>query len=62
MINICMKPSAELINTPVSPIKEDQKCLQCGHDCHCGDACSDKTCFCGVCVHNPDYVVDKEPT
>ena len=53
-----MKPSDDLIHTPIVKDGEQQKCLQCGHDCHCGDACHTRSCLCGKCVHDPDEVVD----
>lgn len=54
-----MKQSHDLIHSPITKSEEEQKCLQCGHPCHCGDACHSRRCLCGKCVHNPDEVVDE---
>jgi len=53
-----MKPSDDLIHTPIVKDGEQQKCLQCGHACHCGATCHARNCLCSRCVHDPDEVVD----
>jgi len=53
-----MKPELDLTHSPRQMFDDEQKCLQCGHRCHCGDACHTKSCLCGKCIHNPDEVVD----
>lgn len=50
--------SPELVHSPIEKDSEEQKCLQCGHKCHCGDACHSRSCLCGKCVHDPAEVVD----
>jgi len=48
----------ENIHTPKTP-DNDQKCVVCGEDCHCGDV--SKTGLCGACYHIiPDDEEDSE--
>ena len=52
-----MKKSQDLIHT-LETEESSVHCVACGHACHCGDTCSDNSCYCGVCVHNPEELED----
>ena len=51
-LNITMNIEPQNIHSPKLP-DDDQKCLLCGEECHCGDV--SKTGLCGSCTHQlPD--------
>jgi len=56
---MCMQLEKEFQMSPTDAMVAE-KCIVCGHKCHCGTTCEapGSGCVCGVCTHEVDEVED----